>query len=135
MAGITDNNRTDNNRLAVEMMARVVILTFAFATKRAAINHFRLEMSMRAFIVAVSFGDGGKGILASSAIIAPNETAAVAAVAITLVQSQQITLPMTGHHCQELQEEFLARALEALRGQDGTEKIISLVPTPEPPGA
>ena len=101
---------------------------------------------LKAYAVALSFGNGGP--LHVNTTLAPAPEAAAAVVAVTLMQAaanagSPIKESLIGVHMIELSERWLQAALEGIRGQTAPSgaKILSLVREPvaptvdEPPAA
>ena len=79
------------------------------------------------YIVALAFGEGGP--VAANALIAPHETAAVAAFTAKFIQDTGTKEPLMGVVVVPLAPDFLRAALRAVEGTlaTGGENVVALV--------
>lgn len=91
------------------------------------------QPKMMAYAVSLNFGEGGP--LLVNATLAPSPEAAVAIIAVTMMQQHHLTQPLHGVAVVPLAEAWLDLAVRATKGQlpEGGAQILSLVPQTEAP--
>lgn len=90
-------------------------------------------MTKKPYIVALQFGlPPNQTQLCVNGVVGPTTEMAVAVTTAAIIQGLGITEPLTGYATQELTEEFLVVALNAVRGRpEEGGVVVSLVTKPE----